>query len=223
MPYPIEVHHRIRRDEPADYAARPRRSLDACVDVVSIQHEYGIWGGEDGESRPRLRPGPATCPSVATLHTVLRDPTPGQRAVLSELVAPHRGHRRDVAVRRHPADERLRRRSRAPARHPARRARPAPRRLGDGQAPPRRRGSRRDPELRPARARQGLRARRSRRCPRSSRRTRTALYVIVGATHPDLLRPEGEAYRETLRPPGRAARHEATTSGSSTGSSVGSS
>ena len=52
---------------------------------MSIQHEYGIWGGEDGEwvldfVRALARP------AVATLHTVLRDPTDRQRAILSELV-----------------------------------------------------------------------------------------------------------------------------------------
>jgi glycosyltransferase involved in cell wall biosynthesis len=84
-PYPIEVHHRIRRDEQADYV-HVARALDRCVDVVSIQHEYGIWGGEDGgyviDFVRSLR-----VPAVATLHTVLRDPSAGQRAVLSELVA----------------------------------------------------------------------------------------------------------------------------------------
>jgi glycosyltransferase involved in cell wall biosynthesis len=84
-PYPIEVHHRIRRDELADYR-QIARSLDDCVDVVSVQHEYGIWGGNDGahvlDFVRALR-----LPSIATLHTVLRNPTAGQRAVLSELVA----------------------------------------------------------------------------------------------------------------------------------------
>jgi glycosyltransferase involved in cell wall biosynthesis len=52
---------------------------------VSIQHEYGIWGGEDGEWVLDFVRALA-CPSVATLHTVLRDPTDRQRAILSELV-----------------------------------------------------------------------------------------------------------------------------------------
>jgi glycosyltransferase involved in cell wall biosynthesis len=81
----MEVHHRIRRDEPGDYLATAR-ALDRCVDVVSIQHEYGIWGGDDGDSVidfvRSLR-----LPAVTTLHTVLQDPSAGQRAVLSELVA----------------------------------------------------------------------------------------------------------------------------------------
>jgi glycosyltransferase involved in cell wall biosynthesis len=84
-PYPIEVHHRIRRDELGDYI-HVARALERCVDVVSIQHEYGIWGSEDGahviDFVRALR-----VPAVATLHTVLRDPSAGQRAVLSELIA----------------------------------------------------------------------------------------------------------------------------------------
>ena len=85
MPYPIEVHHRIRRDERPDYA-HTARALTDCVDVVSIQHEYGIWGGDDGayvlDFARALR-----VPVVTTLHAVLRTPTEGQRAVLSELLA----------------------------------------------------------------------------------------------------------------------------------------
>jgi glycosyltransferase involved in cell wall biosynthesis len=82
--YPLEVHHRIRRDEPADYL-RVARALGSCVDVVSIQHEYGIWGGEDGRSVLDFVRA-LDVPAVATLHTVLRDPTPNQRAILVELV-----------------------------------------------------------------------------------------------------------------------------------------
>lgn len=84
-PYPRSVHHRIRRDEREDYG-RVARSLDRCSDVVSVQHEYGIWGGQDGayvlDFVRALR-----LPSVATLHTVLRDPTVSQRAILVELIA----------------------------------------------------------------------------------------------------------------------------------------
>jgi glycosyltransferase involved in cell wall biosynthesis len=82
--YPPEVHHRIRREEPADYT-RVARSLADCVDVVSIQHEYGIWGGDDGMAVLDFVRA-LDVPAVATLHTVLRDPTPNQRAILVELV-----------------------------------------------------------------------------------------------------------------------------------------
>jgi glycosyltransferase involved in cell wall biosynthesis len=79
------VHHRIRKDERADYV-QTAQALRKCVGVVSIQHEYGIWGGEDGgHVIDFLRA--LDVPSIATLHTVLQHPTPGQRAVLSQLVA----------------------------------------------------------------------------------------------------------------------------------------
>jgi glycosyltransferase involved in cell wall biosynthesis len=83
--YPAEVHHRIRKDEPSDYL-RTARSLNDCVDVVSVQHEYGIWGGEDGE-RVIDFVRALRVPVVATLHTVLRDPTPHQRVILRDLVS----------------------------------------------------------------------------------------------------------------------------------------
>jgi glycosyltransferase involved in cell wall biosynthesis len=84
-PYPAEVHHRIRRDVQADYVSVARALNDCSVDVVSIQHEYGIWGGNDGayvlDFVRALR-----MPAVATLHTVLRHPTLSQRRILTELV-----------------------------------------------------------------------------------------------------------------------------------------
>jgi glycosyltransferase involved in cell wall biosynthesis len=84
-PYPIEVHHRVRRDVLPDYV-QAARALERCVDVVSIQHEFGIWGGQDGsyvlDFIRELR-----VPAVTTLHTVPGDPTPNQLALLTELVA----------------------------------------------------------------------------------------------------------------------------------------
>ncbi len=82
--YPGEVHHRIRKDVPSDYT-RTARALSECVDVVSIQHEYGIWGGADGEDVIEFVRA-LRVPAAVTLHTVLRNPTVNQRAVLSELV-----------------------------------------------------------------------------------------------------------------------------------------
>jgi glycosyltransferase involved in cell wall biosynthesis len=51
-----------------------------------VQHEYGIWGGEDGE-RVIDFVRALDVPVVATLHTVLREPSPHQRVVLRELVS----------------------------------------------------------------------------------------------------------------------------------------
>ncbi|MDA8202098.1 MAG: glycosyltransferase family 4 protein [Chloroflexi bacterium] len=85
-PYPAEVRHLVRRDVLADYLAVAESLNTSGVDVVSIQHEYGIWGGDDGEYVldfvRALR-----IPVVTTLHTVLRDPTASQRRILVRLVA----------------------------------------------------------------------------------------------------------------------------------------
>ncbi len=55
-------------------------------DVAVIQHEYGIYGGTDGDDvlgvLTRL-----SVPSVVVLHTVLTTPTPHQRFVLNAVVA----------------------------------------------------------------------------------------------------------------------------------------
>lgn len=84
-PYPIEVHHRIRRNEHADYA-HTARALNDCVDVVSIQFGDEIWGGDDGshvlDFARNLR-----LPVVVTLHSAPGTPTAGQRTVISELIA----------------------------------------------------------------------------------------------------------------------------------------
>ncbi len=84
--YPTEVRHRIRRDVQHDYIAVADAVNASSIDVVSIQHEYGIWGGPDGAYvldfvRALNRP------VVTTLHTVLRRPTAAQRQILATLVA----------------------------------------------------------------------------------------------------------------------------------------
>ena len=84
MPYPVEVHHRIRRDEPADYI-KTARSLGACADVASLQLGHGIWGGADGDAAIDFLAA-LDIPAVATFHTILRDPTARQRAALVEVV-----------------------------------------------------------------------------------------------------------------------------------------
>jgi glycosyltransferase involved in cell wall biosynthesis len=56
------------------------------VDVVLLQHEYGIFGGRDGEYVLSLAQELAQ-PLVVTLHTVLSAPTPHQAEVLTELCA----------------------------------------------------------------------------------------------------------------------------------------
>lgn len=79
------VHHIIRTGVRSDYA-RVASSLDACgVDAVAVQHEYGIWGPNDGEGVLDFLAA-LSVPAVATLHTVLRRPTVGQRRVMQGVL-----------------------------------------------------------------------------------------------------------------------------------------
>ena len=63
-------------------AARTLGRLD--VDVVLLQHEYGIFGGADGEYVLSFAEELAQ-PLVVTLHTVLSTPSPHQLEVLTDL------------------------------------------------------------------------------------------------------------------------------------------
>ncbi|WP_370330688.1 glycosyltransferase [Mycolicibacterium hippocampi] len=55
-------------------------------DVAVIQHEYGIYGGPDGDEVVQIMKG-LEVPSIVIAHTVLKDPTPHQRSVLEEVLA----------------------------------------------------------------------------------------------------------------------------------------
>jgi glycosyltransferase involved in cell wall biosynthesis len=62
------------------------------VEVASIQHEFGIWGGPDGGYVLDFVEA-LSIPAVTTLHTIPRDPTAGQRTILCALIA-----RSDAAI-----------------------------------------------------------------------------------------------------------------------------
>ena len=196
LTYPNNVHHRIRKQEPADYRATAQ-ALARCVDLVSIQHEYGIWGGTDGEhvldfvNALRL-------PSVVTLHTVLRTPTPHQRWILSELVATAD---KTVVMSRSAADLLIRAYDVDPSR-----LRVIPHGvpnvpLADSET------------MKPGLGVEGREVMLSfgllgpgkgyelaiKALPAIVAAHPDVLYVIVGATHPDLIAAEGEAYRESLK------------------------
>ena len=65
--------------------ARAADMLNLC-DVAIIQHEYGVYGGEDGDEVVEIL-GSLTVPSIVIAHTVLANPTPHQRSVLTEVAA----------------------------------------------------------------------------------------------------------------------------------------
>jgi glycosyltransferase involved in cell wall biosynthesis len=87
LSYGPEVVEVIRQDCPDDYRRAAYNLAAGGVDLVVIQHEYGIFGGPDGAYVLDLADGlrGSGVPYVVTLHTVLTVPTSGQAATLAEL------------------------------------------------------------------------------------------------------------------------------------------
>jgi len=67
-----------------DYVRTARMLGRLDIDAVLLQHEYGIFGGLDGEYVLSFAKELAQ-PLVVTLHTVLSEPTEHQLSVLSQL------------------------------------------------------------------------------------------------------------------------------------------
>lgn len=63
--------------------ARTAKALNRC-DVAIIQHEYGIYGGPDGDEILDVMAA-LRAPSIVVLHTVLPSPTDSQREVLERV------------------------------------------------------------------------------------------------------------------------------------------
>jgi glycosyltransferase involved in cell wall biosynthesis len=84
--YPDRVRFEIAESEVAGYR-RAGQFLNAnYVDVVSLQHEYGIFGGKAGNHVGTLL-RELDMPVVTTLHTILTAPSPEQRSSLEEVIA----------------------------------------------------------------------------------------------------------------------------------------
>src|ERR1700735_1511788 len=84
--YPAEVRFEFSENDLDSY----RRTADylnfSNADVVCLQHEYGIYGGPAGSFILALLRD-LRIPVVTTLHTILSSPSADQRRVLQELAA----------------------------------------------------------------------------------------------------------------------------------------
>jgi glycosyltransferase involved in cell wall biosynthesis len=82
--YPETVKYEIRQGSRGDYARAAELINDSDVQLVSLQHEHGIFGGDDGsyvlDFLAALR-----VPVVATLHTVLKSPSEAQRHIVQRI------------------------------------------------------------------------------------------------------------------------------------------
>jgi len=82
--YPDRVRWSLAQDNLASYDEAAEFLNFNNIDMVCLQHEYGIFGGPAGSHILRLLRG-LKMPLVTTLHTVLREPNPDQLSVMEQI------------------------------------------------------------------------------------------------------------------------------------------
>ena len=194
--YPDAVTHVIQQQDLSAYEQVADSLNRSGVEVVFLQHEFGIYGGESGSHILRLLRR-LRMPVVVTLHTVLEHPSPAQKCVLDEILQiasavivmtelgadilerVHGAGPRKVHVIPHGAPER-----------PFSPTEPFKTSLGlAGEKVIMSFGL-----LSPNKGFETI----IRGLPAILDRHANAIYLIVGATHPHLVQNEGEAYRHSL-------------------------
>ncbi|MCJ7617722.1 MAG: hypothetical protein MUO43_14415 [Desulfobacterales bacterium] len=82
--YPSEVKLTIRQEHQKDYLKAAKYINFSGADICILQHEFGIYGGQNGiYILPLLHR--LEIPLVVTLHTILKTPSYNERAVLQEI------------------------------------------------------------------------------------------------------------------------------------------
>ncbi|HPZ40873.1 MAG TPA: glycosyltransferase family 4 protein [Bacillota bacterium] len=82
--YDREVSFHIRDQHRGDYQRAADFINVSPIDVVCLQHEFGIFGGEDGSYIIHLLRS-LKKPVVTTFHTILAEPTPGQKKTFTRI------------------------------------------------------------------------------------------------------------------------------------------
>jgi glycosyltransferase involved in cell wall biosynthesis len=82
--YPPQVRFEMDQKALADFSLAADFLNMNRVDVICLQHEYGIYGGSYGTHILELLHN-VRMPVVTTLHTVLREPDQGQKSTLQEI------------------------------------------------------------------------------------------------------------------------------------------
>jgi glycosyltransferase involved in cell wall biosynthesis len=194
--YPEPVTHVIPQDDPEAYVQVADELNQSGAEAAFIQHEFGIFGGEAG-AHILLLMRRLKMPVVVTLHTVLERPSPAQKRVMDEIL---RRASATIVMTETGADILSR----------VHRVGPSKVHVIPHGAPERPFAS---PET--FKAPLGLSGRKVfmtfgllspnkgletviRGMPEILARHPDALYLIVGATHPNMIAREGEAYREGL-------------------------
>ncbi|WP_447954060.1 glycosyltransferase family 4 protein [Sphingopyxis chilensis] len=187
----------IDQEDPAAYVAAAEQINQAGIQAVSLQHEFGIFGGRAGGHVLRLLRH-LRAPVATTLHTVLTHPDADQRRVMEGLIA--RSHRLVVMA------EKGRQILSDTYDVPFDRIEVVPHGIPDEQLLP----------AATAKSALGVDGRQVlltfgllspnkgievmiEALPAIARRHPDILYLVVGATHPNLRRHEGERYRHSLQ------------------------
>jgi glycosyltransferase involved in cell wall biosynthesis len=194
--YPAEVRFEIAEQDLPSYLRAADFLNITDVDVICVEHEFGIFGGPAGSHVLALL-RELRMPIVTTLHTVLREPNPEQRRVMRDLVR--------LSTRLVVMSERGREFLREVYQAPAAKIDLIPHGIPDMPFA--------DPNyfkdefgvagkqvlltfglLSPNKGIEyALRA-----LPDILREFPNVVYIVLGQTHPNLLRDEGEAYRLSL-------------------------
>lgn len=83
-PYPDEVQLTIRQEHQVDYIEAARFINLSGADVCVLEHEFGIFGGQNGVYiLPLLHR--LEIPLIVTLHTLLKTPSYNEKAILTEI------------------------------------------------------------------------------------------------------------------------------------------
>lgn len=197
--YGAEVKTRIRQREPDTYRAAATLINGSSVDVVNIQHEFGLYGvWKDGVYEDHLRPFLLELrkPAVTTLHSVIPDPSQSLREAVRTIAE----HSDEVVVMAHTAARLLQSDygiTKTPVVIPhgmpaiePRGRHVLKRRLGMTERTIVSTFGLVDP-------RKGIEYMIGA-MPSIVAEHPDALYLIVGQTHPELLKQQGESYRNTL-------------------------
>ena len=193
--YPAAI-KTIAAEDPASYREAAAAIQESGAEAVWLQHEYGIFGGKAGSDILELI-SHIDLPLIVTLHTVLEQPSEAQKVVLQRIL----DRAEEVIVMVGKGADILRREYGVPAN----RIQVIPHGVPD-------RPLRDADELKPRFGWQGRKVLMTfgllapdkgisymiDAVPAIARAHPDALYVVVGATHPNLVRNEGEAYREML-------------------------
>lgn len=85
LEYPGEVIFAINQENGPEYLELAKYINEGSTELCVIQHEYGIYGGPDGEYLLTLT-GNLEKPFILVAHTVLTEPSANQRQVLMKLL-----------------------------------------------------------------------------------------------------------------------------------------